>query len=260
MAIDISVFLVFLAGIVTAGTPCVIPIIPIILAGSIGHRLRPFFIVLGSMVTFTLMGGLFSVIGSFAGGSQETLRGISIFVIIGFGAIMADSDVKEVYMKYSSRLVNRMRVVFIGNSLKPVQNESHPLRGAFILGLSSGIVWLPCVGPTLGTVLTYVTYQGNVIIGLYLLGIYSLGFGLSLLAISYSAKHYSNKLKWVKEHSMSMERIAGWILILVGVGMLFGIDKFIAQMKAKGITLDRKILADLVVNRPEEFKKVYSQI
>jgi len=37
-------------------------------------------------------------------------------------------------------------------------------------------------------------------------------------------------------------------------------SKFIAQMKAKGITLDRKILADLVVNRPEEFKKVYSQI
>ncbi len=227
MATDISILLVFLAGIVTAGTPCVIPIIPIIFAGSIGHRLRPFFIILGSMVTFTLMGGLFSVIGSFAGGSQETLRGISIFVIIGFGAIMADKDVKEVYMRYFSRLVNSIRDVFVGNKIRPVQIESHPLRGAFILGLSSGIVWLPCVGPTLGSVLTYVTYQGNVIIGLYLLGIYSLGFGLSLLGISYSAKHYSSKLQWVKEHSSLIEKIAGWILILVGVGMLFGIDKFI---------------------------------
>lgn len=227
MATDISIFLVFFAGIVTAVTPCVIPIIPIILAGSIGHRLRPLFIVLGSMVTFTLMGGLFSVIGLFAGGSQETLRVISIFVIIGFGAIMADYDVKDVYMRYSSRIVNSMRVFFVGNRLKPVQNESHPLRGAFILGLSSGIVWLPCIGPTLGAVLTFVAYKGNVIVGLYLLSIYSVGFGLSLLAITYSAKHYSNKLQWVKKHSVLMERIAGWILILVGVGMLFGIDKLI---------------------------------
>lgn len=227
MPADISILLVFLAGIVTAATPCVIPIIPIILAGSVGHKLRPVFIVLGSMVTFTLMGGVFSLIGSFAGGSQETLRGIFIFVIIGFGATMADTDVKEVYMKYSSRIVNKIRAIFMGNRPVPVQNESHPLRGAFILGLSSGIVWLPCVGPTLGAVFAYVSYQGNFIIGLYLLATYSLGFGFALLIIVYTAKHYSNKFRWIREHSALMEKIAGWILIIVGVAMLFNLDKYL---------------------------------
>ncbi len=225
MVTDLSALLVFLAGVVTAGTPCVIPIVPILLAGSVGHRLRPPFIVLGSMITFTLMGGLFSTIGSLT--SQETLRDIFILVIIAFGAIMADSDVNEVYVKYSSRVVNGLRSIFTGHKRDPVPKESHPLRGAFILGLSSGVIWLPCVGPVLGSVLAYVAYQGNLVIGLYLLATYSSGFGLALLGISYGAKHYSSKLEWVRKHSVPMERIAGWTLILVGVGMLFGLDKLI---------------------------------
>ena len=63
-----------------------------------------------------------------------------------------------------------------------------------------------------------------------------------------------------KQRKRDMRRL--WIVQLGNAVRAEGnsYSKFIAQMKLKGITLDRKILADLVVNRPEEFKKVYSQI
>jgi cytochrome c biogenesis protein CcdA len=85
MVFEPTIILAFLAGVVTIVTPCVLPILPPLLAGSVGHNLRPLLIVLGSTVTFTLMGGLFSIFGIAAGAFGEALRLLFIFLIIGRG-------------------------------------------------------------------------------------------------------------------------------------------------------------------------------
>lgn len=220
-----SIILSFLAGVITITTPCVIPILPPMLAGSVGHRLRPLFIVLGSAVTFTLMGGLFSTIGIAVGATGDALRFVFTIVIIGFGLIMVNDDINDIYTRYSSALVDRFLGIFKRG--EGSSNGGHPLGSAFILGLSLGIVWIPCVGPILGSVLLYATLQGSLVKGSILLAVYSIGLGIPMLAIAYGGKYASDKVEWAKRNSLLIRRIAGWVLILTGIAILLGIDRAI---------------------------------
>ncbi|RMF89312.1 MAG: cytochrome c biogenesis protein CcdA, partial [Methanobacteriota archaeon] len=223
MFFEPTLLLAFLAGLVTIATPCVLPILPPMLAGSVGHRLRPLLIVLGSMITFTLMGGLFSVIGIAAGGFGRAMRLFFTILIIGFGAVWVDDDINDLYTRYSSMALGRlMRGRGAGG------DES--LLGAFILGLSLGIVWIPCVGPVLGAVLSFVAIKGNLLYGSLMLMAYSIGLGIPMLAIAYGGKRISGQLEWTRRNSLRMKRIAGWVLILTGLAMLFGLDQYIQSM------------------------------
>ncbi len=103
-----SVFWVFIAGMATVITPCVLPILPAVLSGSVGSRLRPLAIVTGMSITFTLMGLLVSAVASFSF-FTEYLRCFSIFLIIGMGAVLFDDDVNDGYVKISSSVVNSVR-------------------------------------------------------------------------------------------------------------------------------------------------------
>lgn len=219
----LSLALVFLAGVLTIVTPCILPILPPMLAGSVGHRLRPVFIVLGSSVAFTFMGGLFSAFGT-AVSFKETLRFLMIFMIIAFGAVMADEDISKIYTRYSSRLADFLSGTF---RLKTSASAEHPLLSAFVLGLSLGVVWIPCVGPILGTVLSYATYQGELAYGSLLLFVYSLGLGIPMLAIAYGGKHAAGKLEWARRNYALIRKAAGIIMILSGLAILFGIDRYL---------------------------------
>jgi cytochrome c biogenesis protein CcdA len=203
------------------------------LAGSMGHRLRPVFIVLGSAVTFTLMGGLFSIIGSVY--TKEALRYFFVAMIILFGAIWADRDINNIFMKYSSIVVGRVHSALTSVGLRG-PGPGHPLLGAFTLGLSLGVVWIPCVGPILGSVLAYTTYQGNILHGSFLLLSYSAGLSIPVLFIAYTGKRYSNRLKWIEKNSEKLERFAGWVMILTGVAILWGLDKQLQAMLLPYIT------------------------
>ncbi len=214
-----SVFMVFLAGVATVATPCIIPILPPMLAGSVGHKLRPVLIVAGSALTFTLMGGVFSALGFAAGVGKETLRFVFIAVIIGLGAVMFDEDLNQLYTRVASRIMSP-----ISGSLA---RDRQSLGGAFVLGMALGIVWIPCVGPILGSVLAYVAYQGEILTGSILLLIYSIGLGLPMLAIAYGGKYAGSRMEWAQKNSIRIRKLAGGVLILTGLAMLFGLDKYI---------------------------------
>ena len=220
MAFEPTILLAFLAGVVTVATPCVLPILPPLLAGSVGHKLRPLLIVLGSALTFTLMGGLFSVIGIAAGDIGGAMRLFFIALIIGFGAVWVDEDINELYTRYSSIIISRFY-------RKPATEKGDSLFGAFTLGLSLGIIWIPCVGPILGAVLSFVAIKSNLLYGSLMLIAYSIGLGIPMLAIAYGGKRFSERLEWTKRNSLGIKKLAGWVLIITGLAMLFGIDQWI---------------------------------
>jgi cytochrome c biogenesis protein CcdA len=180
-----SALLAFLSGMLSALTPCILPILPPMLAGSMGHKLRPVFIVLGAAVTFTLMGGLFSVFGSLY--ARMFLRYFFIGMIIVFGAIWADREINELFTRYSSRLVGWVNSRLKGKTTS-ISSSNHPLLSAFTLGMSLGVVWIPCIGPILGSILAYTTYQGSLFHGSFLLLLYSAGLSLPVLFVAYGGK------------------------------------------------------------------------
>jgi cytochrome c biogenesis protein CcdA len=220
--------LVFLAGMATVATPCVLPILPAVLSGSVGSRLRPIAIVTGMSLSFTLMGLLVFSVASF-GFLTDYLRGFSIFIIIGMGAVLLDDDINEIYVRISSSVINFMRehLSFMGK----INSKANPegLLGGFFLGMSLGILWIPCVGPILGSVFSVVaeTGSGNISYGLTLLLTYSLGVSLPMLIIAYSGKSVSGRVKWFSKRSHFFKKLSGLVLILVGLMMLFGIDKYL---------------------------------
>ncbi|MGB8312319.1 MAG: cytochrome c biogenesis protein CcdA [Halobacteriota archaeon] len=85
--------------------------------------------------------------------------------------------------------------------------------------MSLGIVWLPCTGAVLGTILTWAAAKGDVVVGGLLLLTYSLGFAVPMLGIAYSTK-LSSAVMGAAGKTMWVKRVAGLVLIVVGVYLI----------------------------------------
>ncbi len=224
-----SVLWVFIAGLATVVTPCILPILPAVLSGSVGSRFRPLAIVTGMSITFTLMGILINAVASF-GYFAEYLRWFSIFIIISMGVLLFDDDVNQMYVKISSSAVNsvRERMSFLGKLTSKAPGGG--LLSGLFLGMSLGILWIPCVGPILGAVFAYVQLSSggvDMLYGTLLLIVYSIGVSIPMLIIAYSGKRISGRVNWFVKRGHFFKKLSGLILIMVGLMMLFGIDRII---------------------------------
>lgn len=222
---------VFIAGLATVITPCVLPILPAVLSGSVGSRFRPVAIVTGMSITFTLMGILINAVASF-GLFADYLRWFSIFFIIFMGAILFDDDVNQAYTRVSSSIVNSAgeRMSFLGK-VAPKPSSGGVTSGLF-LGMSLGILWIPCVGPILGAVFAFVQVSSggaDLLYSALLLVAYSIGVSIPMLIIAYSGKRISGNVKWFVQRGHFFKKLSGLILILLGLMMLFGIDRLIQK-------------------------------
>jgi cytochrome c-type biogenesis protein len=95
-----------------------------------------------------------------------------------------------------------------------------------VLGLSLGLVWIPCVGPMLSSVLAMVAAQGTLPAGVGLLLVYSLGFAVPMLAVGYGSQALRQKVRLVAAHPVAVRWGSGLLLVAFGAlilwrGMLF---------------------------------------
>jgi cytochrome c biogenesis protein CcdA len=224
-----SVLWVFIAGLATVITPCVLPILPAVLSGSVGSKFRPLAIVTGMSITFTLMGLLVNTVASFSY-FRDSLSLFSKLFIVLMGAILFDDDINQVFVGISSSAVNsaKERMSFLGK-LASKAPSGGILSGLF-LGMSLGILWIPCVGPILTAVFAYVQLSSggvDLLYGTILLIVYSIGVGVPMLIIAYSGKKISGNVKWFVQRGHFFKKLSGFILIIVGLMMIFGIDRII---------------------------------
>lgn len=214
-----SLLVIFTAGMATILTPCCLPMLPPLLSGSIGHRLRPVAIISGSLVSFTLLGILVGAVGAL---HPDAIRAPAFIVIIAFGAVMADDDLYNLFGKYASRFAGR------GARLtRSVERAGSPIISAFILGLMLGILWLPCVGPVLGAVLAYAGTTGSPLDSGLLLFVYGAGFSVPLLMVAYGGKTAMQSIQGRAETLAgdTIRKIAGYVLLGSGVALLFELDR-----------------------------------
>jgi cytochrome c-type biogenesis protein len=200
--------IVFLAGIISIASPCVLPLIPAIVAHATQKgKFRPLAIVLGISITFVVMGTLAGVFGEAFSQYQYYINIFGIGVIIFMGIWMLFN--LHLPLILHTGLFNK-----IGYHTYSIPSEG--VAAGLLLGLALGIVWVPCVGPILGTILTLVAANADPYLGAKFLAIYSAGFAIPMLAIAYSSRistkilSNSSKMIWIK-------RISGVVLIIVGV-------------------------------------------
>jgi len=192
----------FFAGMVSVLSPCILPVIPAVFAYSTEKgKFRPLAIILGLSISFTCMGIVTSIFGAKLTPYLGYLNILAEVLLITMGiALLFDLNIFNVFGNFS----------FLANS------KREGLFGGFLLGLSLGIVWLPCVGKVLGAILTMVAISGKATYGALMLFIYSVGFSIPMLFVAYSANFSSSKIRNVSKYGSQLKTVAG--LIILGVG------------------------------------------
>jgi cytochrome c biogenesis protein CcdA len=203
----ISPVVAFGAGVLSILSPCILPLLPAVLASSAGEgKLRPLAIVLGVSISFTLMGVVTSAFGAAFQAYTGQLKILAEIIIITMGLAMI----------FEISLFN----AFAKFPLLAGMNEKGPISG-FLLGLSLGILWIPCVGPILGSILTMVALKGSTVDGALTLGIYSAGFAVPMLLLAYSAHVSTSKIKLISKYDATLKKGAGMVVLFVGLWMIY---------------------------------------
>jgi cytochrome c-type biogenesis protein len=143
-----SYFLAFLAGILSSLSPCVLPLLPIVIGGAAArHRFGAVALVAGFFVSFVAVGVLIAAIGSAIGLDRETIRVIAAWLMVLVGVVLLSSLLQE-------RLALAEGAVEGAAGQLMDRFTTQGLGGQFLAGLTLGGVWSPCIGPTLGAALS----------------------------------------------------------------------------------------------------------
>jgi cytochrome c-type biogenesis protein len=203
-----SIGLAFVAGLASVLSPCVLPVLPIVLTGGErDSRWRPVAIVAGLSSTFVLMGVLTSLFGGVIAGRFAYVEKGAGLLILAFGLLMLADVNPFKQLSWLSRLETGA--------------ERGGLLGALVLGATLGLVWVPCVGPMLSSVLALVASKGQLLPGLLLLLIYSLGFALPMLAVAGSSQWLRVRLGSLVRAPAVLRMASGGVLSLFGVYVLW---------------------------------------
>ena len=134
----------YVAGLLSTLSPCVLPLVPILIAtAAAAHVLGPFALTLGLMVSFSLVGIFVATLGASLGLDQDTFRIVAAVILIAFGVLLVSTKLQERFATATSGFGAAG-----GNVLAKLRLEG--LGGQFVVGLVLGVIWSPCVGPTLG--------------------------------------------------------------------------------------------------------------
>ncbi len=209
MPLELSIttlLMVTFAGIASIASPCVLPMVPIIVTGtSDDHKYRPLLIVTGLSFSFIMMGALTSLFAGAVAGVMPMVEKMVGVVVIIFGLSMLFGI--NVFKKFTF-------------FYKAQQFQSKGKWSGLVLGMTLGIIWIPCVGPMLSGVLALVATQGELTSGLILLTFYSLGFSIPMLLAGYASQSFRHKIRAVNAHPMAIRVISGLLLIVFGYYIL----------------------------------------
>jgi cytochrome c-type biogenesis protein len=216
----VGVLAAFGAGFVSFLSPCVLPLVPGYLSAVSGvgvdeldrddwrRVLVPSLLFVASFsLVFILLGLTATGIGEALRDRQDTLTEIGGALIIAMGCLFIAGA-------FVSRLNREWRV----DALMQRAGKGGPV----VAGLAFSVAWTPCVGPTLGSILTLAAFEGSAAEGAGLLAVYSLGLAVPFLATALAFSRMTSAFAVVKRHYPVIIGTGGAILIAMGVLFLTG--------------------------------------
>lgn len=210
------------AGGLTTLSPCVFPLLPLVLGGALqGHRLAPVAMGVGMTTSFALIGMVLGALGPALGLDGDTVRTGGAALLIAFALVMLVPALGERFTQWMLPLASSANAA-------SSRLDGGSLLGALLLGGVLGLVWSPCSGPLLGSALTLVASEGGVARGGVVLGIFGLGAALPLVAVAYaSRKGFLRVRDWVLTRMAAVRTGFAMLLGAMGVAILTGGDKWL---------------------------------
>lgn len=211
----ILIIFAFLGGIVTILSPCILAVLPVILSGATGGKSKPLGIVSGFVLSFTFFTLFLTSLVNIVGISPNALRILAVVVLIVFGVSMLVPALRIWTEKMFSKVAN----------LAPSADKGKGYASGLVIGLSLGLLWTPCVGPILASVIS-LALTGAISGGALLITFaYALGTALPMLAIMIGGRKLILKVSWLKKNSNKIQQVFGVLMIIVALLIVFNLDK-----------------------------------
>jgi cytochrome c-type biogenesis protein len=212
---------VFIAGIVSFLSPCVLPLVPgyisLISGASIEELqskdrkllstvlLHSLMFILGFTVVFVALGAAASGVGQLAREYKKPLTWIAGIVVIVFGLHLTG--------------IFKIKALYADKRLHSVKGGGSPI-GAFLVGFAFAFGWTPCLGPYLSVILGFAGNSDTVTKGVFLLWVYSLGLAVPFLLTSLAIDRFMVFYGRFRRYLQIWEVGSGVVLILIGVLIL----------------------------------------
>lgn len=217
-----SALLSFFAGLVTILNPCVLPLVPVLIASALSKsRFGPLALAAGLVASFTVFGFTIIAFGYSLGIDERLVRIFAGGLLVVAGAVLLVPQAQSALTAAAAPIAN-----FGNQRLERVSGDGW--HGQLAIGLLLGIVWAPCVGPTLGVAIAAAS-QGENLAGSFLIFlIFGLGVATSVLGFAYgSRKALGERRKTLGLLAQYGKPLFGAALLVVGLMVVTGFDKVI---------------------------------
>ena len=208
--------ILFLEGIITFISPCLLPLLPVYISyfaggrsDTAGKKALPG--AFGFIVGFSL---IFVALGAFAGLAGAFLRQYQTALNIITGAIV---------ILFGLNFLGIINIGFLNSSRSRGQGSGSGFFSAVLFGIVFSISWTPCVGAFLASALLLASRQGSAIQGVLMLLCYSLGLGLPFLLSALLIERLKTTFTWIKNHYKIVNMVSGLFLVAIGILMLTGL-------------------------------------
>jgi len=215
-----TLFIAFLAGLISFLSPCVLPLIPgyiSYISGSSFNKLsmkknnliilKTIFFTLGFSFVFIALGSTASFIGKFFLANSNVFRVVAGIIIIFF----------------SLQLVGIINFKFMNKDIRIFTDQYNDnLTFPFLVGIAFGFGWTPCIGPILGSILALAAIEENISRSILLLSLYSLGLAIPFVVSGILINKFLFFSKSFRKYTSLIVKTGGIILLLTGIAILTG--------------------------------------
>ncbi|WP_078552633.1 cytochrome c biogenesis CcdA family protein [Bacillus alkalicellulosilyticus] len=232
---EVTIWLAFLAGVVSFLSPCVFPLVPAYLAQLTGTNVsnnqiqaergvilsRSVGFVIGFTVVFLILGATSTFIGQFFLSNRQLFEQVGGVIITVFGLQMAG--------------IISIRALLTTKNLQSTPKKSTSFFGSVLFGFVFGTGWSPCIGLVLSSILVLASRAETMGSGMLLLFIYSMGLGLPFVLVAMLWSRSLNKIKKLNRLLPTIQKVSGYIMILLGILLFTGQFAIISAYLARFI-------------------------
>ncbi|WP_442298990.1 cytochrome c biogenesis CcdA family protein [Terriglobus sp. 2YAB30_2] len=210
----------FLAGLLSTLSPCVLPIVPILLSSAMNaHRRAPIALATGLAASYGAIGTMLAWAGSALGLNSELLRRLGAAFLALFALIILSSTLQERFAAVTSGFGNA------GNRLL-ARLHLNGLYGQFVVGLVLGVIWSPCVGPTLGAAIVLASQGKHLASSAFLMTLFSFGAALPIVILAYVSRSAMLSVRGKLQYAGRIGKLAlGSAMLLIAIATLSGRDR-----------------------------------
>ncbi|BCB27476.1 cytochrome C biogenesis protein DipZ [Sulfurimicrobium lacus] len=213
----IDIGLAFLEGLALIVSPCILPVLPLVLAASVeGGRRRPYGIIIGFVLAFSLFALISRKIVVALGIDLDIVRDASLVLLAVFGLVLLSTRLSDKFSALTQGAAN------FGNQLASTGGEG--LLSGVLIGALIGLVWTPCAGPILAAVLVQVIRQQSDFAGNLIIVSFAIGAGVPMLIIALTGRKIMNKLGFIARHTEAVRRGFGVLILLSVAYIASGVD------------------------------------